>query len=62
MSDLPPSQIRITRVYRDLANNVPVAPLGGDPRRSRKTPNRSSVSLPQLQLQRHRKRRTYRDG
>jgi len=21
----------ITRLYRDLANNVPVAPLGGDP-------------------------------
>jgi hypothetical protein len=30
LSDLPPSQKRITRVYRDLANNVPVAPLGGD--------------------------------
>jgi hypothetical protein len=28
---LPPSQKRITRVYRDLANNVPVAPLGSDP-------------------------------
>lgn len=27
---MPPSQKRITRVYRDLANNVPVAPLGGD--------------------------------
>jgi hypothetical protein len=31
LSDLPPSQKRLTRVYRDLANNVPVAPLGDDP-------------------------------
>jgi hypothetical protein len=31
LSDLPPNR-RITRVYRDLANNVPVAPLGATPR------------------------------
>jgi hypothetical protein len=58
-SDLPPRQKQITRVYRDLANNVPVAPLGATPRHSRKTPNHSSVSLPPLQ--RRRKRRTDRD-
>ena len=48
MSDLPPSQIRITRVYRDLATTYLSHRLRATPRHSRKTPNHSSMSLPQL--------------
>src|SRR5690349_21586671 len=57
MSDLPPSQIRITRVYRDLATTYLSHRWGATPRHSRKTPTTHPCRC--RSLQRHRQRRTY---